>query len=144
MTGTGDNVTAIRGDEDLFCPGCGYSLRGATGERCPECGYSLAYLRTHTCGIPWAHRRQRGRLRTYWQTVWLVTFRPQRFCEEYAHEVRYRDARRFQLMTLLYVYGPLLVATLYLYVAHPPAHWGAQTVSRTPDNLQGKPSNSGV
>ena len=23
---------------DLFCPNCGYNLRGIDSERCPECG----------------------------------------------------------------------------------------------------------
>ena len=27
--------------QDIPCPGCGYNLRGLTGEHCPECGQAL-------------------------------------------------------------------------------------------------------
>ncbi len=26
-------------DEDLYCPQCGYNLRGIPEDRCPECGF---------------------------------------------------------------------------------------------------------
>jgi hypothetical protein len=29
-------------DRDIECPGCGYNLRGLTGDRCPECASALA------------------------------------------------------------------------------------------------------
>ena len=132
MSGTGDNVVAVSGEEDLFCPGCGYSLRGATGERCPECGYSLAYLHTDTSGIPWTHRRERGRLWTYWQTVWLVTFRTRRFCEEYAHSVGYSDSQAFRWVTVLQAYAPLLVGTVFLYLAIPTEPEVVDPVPRLP------------
>lgn len=35
---------ALRGflaERDVACPGCGYNLRGLTGERCPECNQGL-------------------------------------------------------------------------------------------------------
>jgi hypothetical protein len=28
-------------EQDIECPGCGYNLRGLTGECCPECGQAL-------------------------------------------------------------------------------------------------------
>ncbi|GAB4385674.1 MAG: hypothetical protein Kow0022_12510 [Phycisphaerales bacterium] len=28
-------------DRDIPCPGCGYNLRGLTGDHCPECGERL-------------------------------------------------------------------------------------------------------
>ena len=104
---------------DIFCPVCGYSLRAAPGDNCPECGHSLANLRHQECQIPWTHRRTTGRLRTFWQTVWRVTFRPLGFWEEYAHVVRLRDARLFQVVTVLHVYLPVIVGTLVVYATTP-------------------------
>lgn len=113
---------------DVYCPACGYHLRGVAGPRCPECGYDLAGLRSPLSAIPWVHRRKLGRMRAYWQTVWMVTFQNRRFCEEYARAVDYRDARRFQWLTLLHVALPLLLAVVVVYSAVPPytgpADWG--------------------
>ena len=30
--------TASSSADDLYCPDCGYNLRGITSDRCPECG----------------------------------------------------------------------------------------------------------
>src|SRR5207249_584070 len=30
-------------ESDLFCPLCGYNLRGLEQPRCPECGYAFAW-----------------------------------------------------------------------------------------------------
>jgi len=46
--------------DDLFCPECGYSLRGLTSDRCPECGLALGQIRALGTTIPWAHRRAIG------------------------------------------------------------------------------------
>lgn len=104
---------------DIFCPVCGYSLHTAPADKCPECGHSLANLRHQECQIPWTRCRTAGRFRTFWQTVWLVTFRPLRFWEEYAHIVPLRDARLFQVVTVLHVYLPAIVATLLVYATTP-------------------------
>lgn len=34
-------VRAYVAERDVPCPGCGYNLRGLTGERCPECNEAL-------------------------------------------------------------------------------------------------------
>ena len=106
--------------EDIFCPGCSYNLRGSIGDRCPECGYSLAEMRSDVCRIPWVRRRELGRFRAYWRTVWMVTFGNRRFCEEYARPVSYADARTFRWVTLLHAYLPALLGTVLLYLALPP------------------------
>ncbi len=105
--------------DNLHCPGCGYNLHHTPGEQCPECGYSLVNMRSDVCRIPWEHRRELGRLRAFWQTVWMVTFRKQRFCEEYAHAVSYTDARKFQWVTLMHVYAVVLAGTGYVYLTVP-------------------------
>src|SRR5690606_33860096 len=59
---------------DVFCPWCGYDLRGRVGEACPECGGRIDREELLRSQIPWSHRRTLGRIRAFWQTVWLVTF----------------------------------------------------------------------
>ncbi len=104
---------------DLFCPNCGYNLRGVLGDCCPECGYALAGMRSAEPAIPWVRRRENGRVRTFWQTVWLVTFNTKRFCEESARTVSFADARAFLWVTLLHVHVSLLAATACLYLTVP-------------------------
>ncbi len=105
--------------DDIFCPGCSYCLRGATGERCPECGYSLDRMRSGASKIPWLQRKQSGRLRTYWRTVWMVTFINRRFCEDYARPISYRDARLFQWLTVLHAVLPILLVVVVAYLTIP-------------------------
>lgn len=104
---------------DLYCPKCTYNLRGVVGERCPECGYSLATLRSPICRIPWVRRRECGRFLGYWRTIWMVTFRNQRFCEEFARPVSFADARTFLWVTLLHLYVPVLLAVVLVYLSVP-------------------------
>jgi hypothetical protein len=105
--------------DDIFCPACGYNLHGAPGANCSECGYSLENIRSNICRIPWARRREVGRFRGYWSTVWMVAFHNRTFCEEYAHSVSFSDARAFRYVTVLHAYLPLLFATLLLYATTP-------------------------
>jgi hypothetical protein len=115
--------------QDVFCQECGYNLRGLTSDRCPECGHRLDAVRSPESGIPWVYRRERGRLRAYWQTVWTVMFRHKRFCEELARPVDYRDAQAFRWMTLLHAYAPMVAAVVLAY----PAWWPAPFNDRLMD-----------
>jgi len=94
---------------DVFCQECSYNLRGLTGDRCPECGDSLAGLRSRVSGLPWTHRREAGRLKAYWKTVYLVVFRRKRFCSEMIRPVDYADGQRFRWVTILHVIVPVVV-----------------------------------
>ncbi|MBS0197727.1 MAG: hypothetical protein JSR77_13310 [Planctomycetes bacterium] len=40
-TKNSDLLRTLLSREDVTCPGCGYSLRGVTGDNCPECGLAL-------------------------------------------------------------------------------------------------------
>lgn len=105
---------------DVPCPGCGYLLFGSVGDKCTECGYDISRMRRAESGIPWVHRRERGRFISFWQTVWLVTIRHRRFCEEYARDVSYADARRFQWVVVLHVFVPVVLAVVATYWMTPP------------------------
>lgn len=85
---------------ELFCPGCGYDLRGIESDRCPECGLAIDRA-GGSSRIPWAHRRRIGRVRAYGRTVWLATFRVRQLGDEVHRAVDYRDAQRFRLVTVL-------------------------------------------
>ncbi len=106
-------------DEDVFCLGCGYNLRGLQDDRCPECGREFDRAALTTSRIPWAYRTEIGAFRAYWRTVWLVTSRTSRFCDELVRPGSYRDAQWFRWVTILHVYLPALLATIGLYVFPP-------------------------
>lgn len=123
-------------EQDLFCQRCGYNLRGLTGDRCPECGEPLDTVRAAEPQIPWVYRREIGRFRAYWRTVWLVMFRQRRFCDEMARPVSYSDAQRFRWVTILHVYLPILIATIVFYAVAPsPAFRARMPGERTPVEL---------
>ena len=105
---------------DVFCPKCHYNLHGLESERCPECGYSLAFMKTAESQIPWVHRKEIGRFRAYWRTVWWATFRRLKFGEELARPMSLPDARRFQLVTMLHVYLAILILTELFVFDGPP------------------------
>ncbi len=107
-------------DADVNCPVCGYNLSGSVSDRCSECGYSLVDMGSPVSRIPWVHRKELGRFRAYWRTMWMVIKQPRRFREESARRVAYRDARLFQLVTVLHLYLPFLVYTLAIYLWGPP------------------------
>ena len=100
---TGATDVAAPAPEDVpFCPDCGYDLRGSGGsDRCPECGLTIDRERLGVSRIPWSHRRQIGRVRAYWRTVLLATFRTRTLAAEVTRPVDYRDAQRFRLVTAL-------------------------------------------
>jgi|CXWL01.1.fsa_nt_gi MFS family permease len=104
--------------QDIFCQDCGYNLRGLTGERCPECGRSLAGLRSSVSKIPWVHRKEIGRFRAYWKTVWFVMFRQKEFCDEMARPVCFNDSQKFRWLTVAFAYLPLLIAAILDCIAH--------------------------
>jgi ribosomal protein L37E len=105
---------------DIYCTRCAYNLFGCVSDRCPECGRSLANLRSPESRIPWVHRRRIGRLRAYWQTVWMVTFGGQGLYDEYSRPLRISDARAFQWVTLSLVLAAAISVVVALYHVCPP------------------------
>ncbi len=104
---------------EVFCPKCMYNLRGIDSERCPECGYSLSFLKIAESQIPWVHRKQIGRCRAYWRTVWWATFRRPKFGEELTRPMSLPDARRFHYVTLCHCYLAIAPLTALLAIAGP-------------------------
>ncbi len=91
---------------DLYCPRCGYSLRGLRSDNCPECGLQVDRSGASASRIPWEHRRRIGLGRAYWRTL---TMPNAQLADDVMRPVRYRDARLFQLVTVLVAALPLIV-----------------------------------
>ena len=91
-------------DLELFCPACGYSLRGIESDRCPECGFAIDRSAAAVSRIPWEHRRRLGLPRAYWRTMWMSS---RTVAGDMIRPVNYRDARLFQLVTVLIASLPL-------------------------------------
>jgi hypothetical protein len=104
-------------DIELFCPGCGYSLRGIASDKCPECGLAIDRTEASVSRIPWEHRSRIGYIRAYWRTLWMPATSVAR---DVIRPVNYRDARLFQLITVLIAGLPIAALSLlplpaYLY-----------------------------
>ncbi len=91
---------------ELFCPGCGYSLRGIASDNCPECGLAVDRSAAAVSRIPWEHRRRIGYVRAYWRTLFTSTAR---VADDMMRPVLYRDARLFQLITVVIAALPMMV-----------------------------------
>src|SRR5580765_6099592 len=90
-------VQQIRDDDgELFCPACGYSLRGIASERCPECGLSIDRATISRSIIPWSHREHIGRVNALLKTIHLGTRRPSALAKQASRPVRFRDAQLFR------------------------------------------------
>lgn len=95
-----------------YCPGCGYDLRGSDASRCPECGRGVDVEALRRVTIPWERRRQEGRVRTFFQTVWAVTSTPRRFVQDAGPQVRMQDAVRFRRVLAGVVWVEIIVGLM--------------------------------
>jgi hypothetical protein len=86
---------------DLFCPGCGYNLRGIESDRCPECGKAFQRHQLSASQIPWTHRHHIGRFRAFLQTVSTAAFHPQLLANSIQADLSRRDARWFVALCVL-------------------------------------------
>ena len=96
-------------DNDLYCPHCGYNLRGLTSGRCPECGNAFDLAAMSRSQIPWLHRAEVGRMRAWWRTCWMALRRPNQFAASINAPCPYADARRFWLVNVAIVCVPVAV-----------------------------------
>src|SRR3954447_8657485 len=90
---------------DTFCESCGYNLRGQTARACPECGRPFAAATVGLGRIPWervgAGAGWAVRLRAYWATVELATFRPGLLADGIDRPVSRSAALLFRRVTLV-------------------------------------------
>ena len=98
--------------EELFCPGCGYDLRGLASERCPECGLTIDREAVAASAIPWMHRTRLGRVNAFRRTVWMAIRHPATLARDAARPVSYLDAQKFRWVVVLLGALPLAAAAL--------------------------------
>ena len=99
-------------EEEHFCLGCGYNLRGLTGVRCPECGRAIDRHELDGLNAPWVHRQRIGVFPAYWHTAALVTFRPGDFARRFRWpRVRFHGSHAFRLWTVALAAGAVVLAT---------------------------------
>jgi len=79
---------------ELYCIQCGYNLRGLASNRCPECGTPTAHSASTV--IPWQQRKALERIRTFWRTLVLATFRPGKLATASQMPVDFSASRRFR------------------------------------------------
>jgi hypothetical protein len=102
--------------EDLYCPQCGYNVRGVSSERCPECGLALDRADMLHSRLPWTHRKRIGNVRAYWRTLILGTFSTPQLADELARPVSFRDAQLFRFITILIGWAPLAIAATIIAI----------------------------
>jgi hypothetical protein len=104
--------TPVPLDADLLCGHCFHNLRGVPSNRCPECGTPFDRSRILLPTVPWEQRRLRGRLRSYWRTVGVVTFRPGRLAALAEHDITLSAAKVFRRWTASLLFLTLLAVLL--------------------------------
>jgi hypothetical protein len=96
----------------ILCPACGYDLRASTDNRCSECGLVIDRESLLRSGIPWASRRQIGRIRAFWRTVWLMTVDAKVLRHETAKPQSVRDAIVFRRWVAVLVVASAAIVTV--------------------------------
>jgi hypothetical protein len=111
--------TASAYADDLYCPECGYSLRGLTSDRCPECGLDLSFIESEVSIIPWEHGREVGLIKAYWKTVWLINFRGKVFHRAFYQPVSQPDSLSFRAVCIGHAFITVVLAVIMLYAFEP-------------------------
>jgi hypothetical protein len=87
-------------------------------DRCPECGDKLDFKKIAEPQIPWAHRREIGRFKAYWKTVWSHS---RIFYRDITRPVSYSDSQRFRWVTVAIAWVSLVAALAVISFADPQA-----------------------
>ena len=112
-----------RDPDGRSCVNCGYDLRGLVRPRCPECGLTFDADQPAPPRIPWLYRSVIGRANAYLRTIYLVTFRPRRFADEFRRDYRRNpaDAKSFAGINL--AAAPLAAAAALALDLAPAGLW---------------------
>jgi hypothetical protein len=99
---------------DVFCPHCGYNVRGLASSICPECGQQFDRAALAQVKLPWTNRRRIGRFRAYWQTVRMACSRPWQLPDEINAPLLLADAKKFWVITCVLGWTPFLIGAAML------------------------------
>jgi hypothetical protein len=92
--------------DGMYCPGCGYDLRGLSSTRCPECGLTINAV--HAGIIPWERRKGIGYFPSFFRTLVIATFGPTRLARAAGAPIDLRSARLFRWIVRALVIPPIL------------------------------------
>lgn len=111
--------------EGLYCPECGYDLRGGLSGRCPECGLPVDEQTLREPRIPWVHRARLGRARAYVRTLGLAMLHPARLGGEAGKPLALADGRAFRRVTTWLATLPVvaMIAVAYANAFAPIGRW---------------------
>jgi hypothetical protein len=138
-------ATPAQTDLETPCPACGYDLRGSSSDLCPECGLHIDRESLRTSAIPWAHRKQIGRLKAYFKTAWQITVGARALKYEAVKEQNPRDGVKFSRITAAILAPTFIGAYAAITVAGGGFHvWAYTWLDRLPDPLPVWPDNMGV
>ena len=101
-------------EDSLVCPACGYDLRGRVQERCSECGAEIDAQSLKTSQIPWARRKEIGRVKAYFVTLWMVIIDDPRLRYEASRPQVLGDAKKFMRITGLLLAFALVGVSIWL------------------------------
>jgi hypothetical protein len=119
-------------ETDIFCPACGYNLRGTDSAQCGECGLAIDRTTIGASVLPWAGRLRVGGARALFRTIHLIFRKPSFAAGEVAAPMRPRDAQWFRLWVVVLAGLPLAVAVLVLRALD-----GAQLIAIQPVDSSG-------
>lgn len=124
---------------DLFCPACGYNLRGCISERCPECGKAYDISTLSASRIPWTNRQQIGRLRAFIRTIWIATAHPGQIADSLQAELALRDGRLFLVICMapiaILLFGLLMTVARTQAILDSMSRWGGSMGAEWPVDL---------
>lgn len=122
--------------DGMYCPGCGYDLRGLSSGRCPECGLSIDAV--HAGIIPWERRKGIGYLSSFFRTLVLATFRPVQLARATGAPIDLRSARLFRWIVRLLAIAPCI--SLFVLAVFLHGGLGAMITIDPPDMAGADPS----
>lgn len=102
-------------EAEVYCPFCDYDMRSRFDKACPECGEVVDELAMRRARVPWANRREIGRVQAAWRTFVAVTFGAKKFSRAVSQPVELVDALRFRRVVVA-VLWLTIVSTLGLLV----------------------------
>jgi hypothetical protein len=103
--------------DELSCPQCGYNLRDLHSDNCPECGLAIDRSTLGQSIIPWLHRKTIGKVRAFWRTVNLATFRPRSLAREMNCPAQFDEAVKFRRVVTIVALIPLGLLSNFLLVS---------------------------
>jgi hypothetical protein len=114
--------------EGIYCPGCGYDLRGLGSGRCPECGLGIDAARNSI--IPWERRGGLGYVRSFVSTLAMGEMQ---LAKATGTPIDWRSASLFRWIIRIVVIVP--VVALFEFIVY--QHGGLGTLFRINSPFRG-------